>query len=272
MRVAIAAIFLFVSTGVAAAQKVTFSEAPKAEIVERVEHVPAGNRERGAQIEAWFRQEGCTGESLREQPVSGADGPNIICELRGKTAQSIIVGAHYERSTSANRPFDDWSGAALLPDLYHCLSDKERRHTIIFVAFADRRDSVAGAETFAAHMTVPELAHTEAMVNLDVLGLSPTKVWPGHSDKELVHLLMVMVYAMKIPASQVDIGLAGRSDSEPFAARQVPQITVHSLTRQNLLSRRAGAFNPQHYYGSYRLLCGYLGYLDKKLKKKSHAE
>ena len=127
----------------------------------------------------------------------------LFVSCAGKTAQSIIVGAHYERSTSSNRPFDAWSGAALLPDLYHCLSDKERRHTIIFVAFADRRDSVAGAETFAAHMTVPELAHTEAMVNLDVLGLSPTKVWPNHSDKELIHLLMVMVYAMKIPASQV---------------------------------------------------------------------
>ena len=72
------------------------------------------------------------------------------------------------------------------------------------------------------------------MINLDALGLSPTKVWTAHSDKDLVHSLIVMVYALKLSASQIDIAAAGTTDSDPFAAHHIPQITIHSLTQQNV--------------------------------------
>ncbi len=49
------------------------------------------------------------------------------------------------------------------------------------------------------------------MVNVDALGFSPTKVWTGHSDKDLVHALIIMVYALKLPASQIDIAALGHT-------------------------------------------------------------
>jgi len=111
----------------------------------------------------------------------------------------------------------------------------------------------------------------KAMINLDALGLSSTKVWSDHSDKELVHELITMVYTLKIPASQVDIAAAGSTDSEPFLARNVPQITIHSLTQANLASRKATAFRPDAFYDSYRLICGYIGFLDESEKLRPHS-
>ena len=104
------------------------------------------------------------------------------------------------------------------------------------------------------------------MINVDALGLSPTKVWTAHSDKDLVHSLIVMVYALKLSASQIDIAAAGTTDSDPFAAHHIPQITIHSLTQQNVATGATTQFRPNNYYDTYRLLCGYLAYLDQSLK------
>lgn len=265
MRAALA-ISLLLLCGAGSAQKVRFSSAGETEVVSKAIHPPATNQQRAEQLKTWFEETGCTGNALRTEPVDGAQGPNVICELKGKSSDAIVIGAHYDLPSSAVRPFDDWSGAALLANLYHCLSSQARQHTIIFAAFADSGNHTQGAEEFTGH-----LKNVRVMVNLDALGLSPPKVWSSNSDKQLVKEFMTMVYALKIPASQVDIDLAGATDSHPFAARGIPEITVHSLTRQNLLSRAENKLNSRNYYNAYRLLCGYIAYLDEKTNEKPRA-
>jgi Zn-dependent M28 family amino/carboxypeptidase len=230
--------------------------------------MPLSDRERGAAIKALFVQEGCSGSLLQEQPVAGSEAPNIICRLRGEGEDNVIVGAHYDRASSAGRRMDNWSGASLLPAIYHSLHSKKRRHNFVFVAFADQGDELTGARFFAGNLSASQLQSTVAMVNLDVLGLSPTKVWSSHSDKELVHDLVVMEYALKLPASQIDIDTVGSTDSEPFASKRIPHITIHSLTQQNLAPGATATFQPNNYYDTYRLLCGYLAYLDTILKSR----
>lgn len=247
------------------AQKVQFVPVSKAEILERVENMPLNDSERADRIRELFRKAGCGGSLLREQAVEGAKTPNVICVLNGTDDDTVIVGAHYDRSTVA-RPIDNWSGASLLPALYESLRAKPRHHNYVFIAFADRGEFLSGAKSFADHLSSSQLAHTEAMVNLDVLGLSPTKVWSSHSDKELVHDLLTMVYALKLSASQINIDAAGGTDSDPFAERRIPHITIHSLTQQNLAEHATTRFRPDNYYDTYRLLCGYLAYLDVVLK------
>jgi hypothetical protein len=254
------------------AQKVQFVPQNKAEVLEHFQVMPASDGERAATIKTLFTHEGCDGNTLQEQPVEGAATPNIICWLRGEGEAIVVVGAHYDRNSSAGRPIDNWSGAALLPALYHSLRERKRRHNFVFVAFADKGDELTGAKFFAAHLTPSQRRSTEAMVNLDVLGLSPTKVWTSHSDKDLVHYLVIMEYTLKIPGSQVDMEGAGTTDAEAFAALQIPHITIHSLTQQNLTDGATTAFRPANYYDSYRLLCGYLAYLDTVLKPRTGQE
>jgi hypothetical protein len=160
----------------------------------------------------------------------------------------------------------------LLPALYQSLRLRKRSHSFVFVAFADNGNSPTGAEFFARHLTRSELGRAEAMINVDALGFSPTKVWTAHSDKDLVHALIVMVYVLKLPASQIDIAAVGNTDSDPFATRHIPQITIHSLTQQIVSTGATTQFRPNNYYDTYRLLCGYLAYLDQSLKPKAHTE
>ena len=272
MRRTVLAISIAGLTALCLAQQLRFTLVDRKEVVKNARNTPGNDSERAAQLKQLFFNAGCWGEFLKEQRMEGSDAPNIICELKGQSAEAIIVGAHYEHASSSARPIDNWTGASLLPSLYECLHDRPRQHRIIFVEFADHGNEPAGARYFAGHLSAGELTHLEAMVNVDALGLSPTKVWTAHSDKKLVDSLVRMMYAMKISASQIDIAAIGNSDSDPFAVRDVPQITVHSMTQQNVIERSTTRFREENYYDSYRLLSGYLAYLDATLKPRSHKE
>jgi hypothetical protein len=264
VRASALALFLAALWLGSAGQKVQFVPEDKGAVLRQFKKMPLSDHDRAEAIKALFIQEGCSGNLLQEQPVEGSDTPNIICLLRGEGEANIIVGAHYD--SSPGRRIDNWSGASLLPAIYHSLHSRKRRLNFIFVAFSDKGDELTGARSFAGSLSPSQLQSTAAMVNLDVLGLSPTKIWSSHSDKELVHDLVVMEYALKLPASQIDIDTVGTTDSEPFASKQIPHITIHSLTQQNLAEGATSAFQPNNYYDTYRLVCGYLAYLDAILK------
>ncbi|HEV3042145.1 MAG TPA: M28 family peptidase [Candidatus Angelobacter sp.] len=217
-----------------------------------------------------FLESGCL--SLSEQSVPSSEMPNVVCRLTGESEETIIVGANFGQISP-----DNWAGASLLPSLYQSLASRKRRHTFIFVAFADEEKTPTGARFFADHMTDKEVKRSEAMIDLDALGWSPTKFWAAHSDKSLIKALVVVMYALKLPASQVDIAQAGDADSEAFASRHIPQITLHSLTREAVAVMRsqqelAQKFRPNNYYDSYHLISGYLAYLDETLKARPAAK
>ncbi|HET6842101.1 MAG TPA: M28 family peptidase [Candidatus Angelobacter sp.] len=248
------------------AQKFQYAPVSSDIILDRVENAPLGNEQRHTRLKQLFVQAGCYGPALTEQPVAGPDTANIICRLQGSSDESIIVGAPYEQP-STRQARDGWSAAALLPSLYQSLTERKRRHTVVFIAFAAEANGPNGAELYAKNMTPNEIQRTEAMLSLQELGHSPTKVWTGHSDRDLVQALVVVTYALKLPLSQVDVD--NDWNSEAFAARQIPRITVHSLTAEDVWSGRAATFRPNNYVDSYRLLGGYLAYLDTVLKPKS---
>jgi hypothetical protein len=265
-------IFSLILCRVSPAQKVQFAPAEKSAVLQPMKAIPESNQDRAARLKQLFIQAGCNENFLSEQKFDGAETPNIVCRLGTGENDLIIVGAHYERASSPQRPLDNWSGAALLPALFESLRQKKRSHSFLFVAFADNGNNPTGAESFARQLSRSQLGHADAMINLDALGLSPTKVWAAHSDKDLVHDLIVMVYALKLPASQVDLAALGSTDSDPFAVRHIPQITIHSLTQQNVVSGVGSQFRPNNYYDTYRLLCGYLAYLDQSMKSRPHSE
>jgi hypothetical protein len=105
------------------------------------------------------------------------------------------------------------------------------------------------------------------MINMDTLGLSYTRVWVHRADRDLVQALLSVSASMKLPVGEVDVEAVGSTDSESFADKHIPRITVHSLTQQTLRvlhspSDTLQQLHPDEYYDTYRLLQGYLAYLD----------
>ncbi|MGH9651127.1 MAG: hypothetical protein ACRD3I_11740, partial [Terriglobales bacterium] len=102
------------------------------------------------------------------------------------------------------------------------------------------------------------------------LGLSSTKVWLSHADKGLAAALNNVAHSMKLPLAGVNVEQVGSSDSESFAKRSIPSLTIHSVTQETFPILHSSqdtlaAIHLDDYYATYRLVAAYLSYLDQKL-------
>jgi Iap family predicted aminopeptidase len=251
------------------AQQLQFSLINKSTIMDRVEASLPKNDAREQKIKQLFADAGCNAATV-EQPVKHSDTPNVICRLQGETDEQIVVGAHYDKASAGTGTIDNWSGAALLASLYQGLVSQKRHHTFVFVAFAGEEQGLIGSEFFVKHMSRDELGRTKAMINLDTLGLSFTRIWVHRAGKNLVEAMLVVSGSMKLPVGEVDFERVGTTDSESFADKHIPSITIHSLTQKTLYvlhssADRLQALHPDEYYDTYHLVQAYLAYLDLKL-------
>jgi len=241
------------------------------EVVEaRLGKYSGNNKQRETTLKQMFGEAGCDDQHLSEQPVKGSKQPNIICLLPGTSDKVIIVGAHFDRVPEGDGVVDNWSGASLLPSLYETVKIEPRKHTYIFIGFTDEEQGEVGSRFYVRQMTKEQVAATDAMVNMDTLGLAPTEVWASHSDKRLTGALAYVAKQLNVPIAAVNVDQVGSTDAEQFAERKIPRITIHSLTQETWNARilhtskdKISAMRLDDYYQTYRLLAAYVISLDQ---------
>ena len=241
------------------------------EVVEaRLGKYAGSNKQREITLKQMFSEAGCDEQHLSEQPVKGSKQPNVICLLPGTSDKVIIVGAHFDYVPAGNGVVDNWSGASLLPSLYEAIKIEPRKHSYIFIGFTDEEVGEVGSAFYVHQMTRAQVAATDAMVNMDTLGLAPTEVWASHSDPRLNHAIASLAKSMSLPVTAMNVEQVGSTDSEQFAARKIPSITIHSLTQEtwdahilHTSKDKLSAMNLDNYYETYRLVAAYVAFLDQ---------
>jgi hypothetical protein len=262
---------LALASGLAlAADKVIYHAASRAIVEGRLQKYGGNNQQRESTLEQIFREAGCDDQHLSQQPVKGSKLPNVVCVLPGSSEKVIIVGAHFDRVSEGDGVVDNWSGVSLLPSLYEALKVEPRKHTYIFIGFTDEEKGEIGSRYYARQMTKEQVAATDAMVNMDTLGLAPSEVWASHSDKKLTNMLAVVAKLLNAPLTAANVERIGSSDSEQFAERKIPRITIHSLTQRTFDAHilhssndKLSAINLDDYYQTYGLVAAYVAYLDQ---------
>ena len=267
---AAAAILLLHTWIVATAETVRFNLVSREAVETRLRKYTGDNKQREATLKQMFIDAGCDGPYISEQPVKPSKLPNIICVLPGSSDKVIIVGAHFDRVSEGDGVVDNWSGASLLPSLYEALKVEPRKHTYIFIGFTDEEKGLVGSRFYVQQMTQEQVAATDAMVNMDTLGLGPSEVWATHSDKRLIGALASIAKQLNLPITGVNVDKIGSSDAESFAERKIPRITIHSLTQETFNAGilhtskdKLSAIRLDDYYQTYRLLAAYITYLDQ---------
>lgn len=267
----VVAAVLFLSLNSGAADTLRVTPVSRVVIEARLGKYRGSDRERAATLKRMFVEAGC-GEHLSEQPVRGSKLPNIICVQPGSSDKVIIVGAHFDHVSAGDGVVDNWSGASLLPSLYEAIKNESRKHTYLFIGFTDEESGLYGSRFYARQMTKEQVAATDAMVNMDTLGLAPTEVWVSHSDKRLTIALAYIGKLINSPVRGENFEEVGSTDSEPFAERKIRSITVHSLTQETYDARilhtskdKLSAIRLDDYYQTYHLLAVYLVFLDQYL-------
>jgi hypothetical protein len=264
----VGAVLLGLALSSAKAADIRFRLVAREAVESRLREYGGTNSERGARLKQMFVDAGC-GEHVSEQPVKYSKAPNVLCVLPGTSDRVIIVGAHFDRVPTSDGVADNWSGASLLPSLYEAVKIDPRRHTYVFIGFTDEEKGLVGSRFYARRMTREQVAATDAMVNLDTLGLAPTEVWTNRSDKRLTIALVRVAMHLKMPLIGVNFERVGSTDSESFSARKIPRITIHSLTQKSynngILHTRKdklSAMNLDDYYDTYHVAVVFLVYLD----------
>ncbi len=255
---------------IASAQDISFTAVTPSVVEQRLGSFAKKNDGRVGALRAIFEDAGCSGEKLTESPVKRLKWPNLVCLMPGSGVESaIIVGAHFDHIEDGDGVVDNWSGASLLPSLYQGLSGIPRRHTFYFVGFSGEEKGLVGSQAYAKQVS-DEHRKVSAMVNMDTLGLGETKAWVSHADPKLVDALGRVANAMKLPIAGVNVEEIGTTDSESFRTRKVPSITIHSLTSETLpilhtKQDKIEKIRQKEYYDTYKLLLGYLAFLDQIL-------
>ncbi len=260
---------LFIALGGASAQ-VYIRELPKATVEARVRAVEENNAKREATLKRFFSEAGCDQNMLVEAPVKHEKIPNVICTVKGNSNSVIMVGAHSDHVPMGTGILDNWSGAALLPSLLQSLSNSQRKHTFVFVGFTAEEKGLVGSEAYARDLSKEQRAMIAAMINLDTLGLAPTKVWASRADKKLLGELMRVAKSMKLSLEFVNADQAGKTDSFSFDNYKIPTIAIHSITQPTFRILHSPRDSPEvfhidDYYDTYRLVAVYLAHLDNVL-------
>jgi len=264
-------ILLFHSWTCAMGQSVKYQPVSREAVESRLGRYAGNNKQREATLKQMFTDAGCDDQHISEQPVKGSKLPNVICTLPGSSEQVIIVGAHFDRVSEGDGVVDNWSGASLLPSLYEAVKGLPRKHTFIFIGFTDEEQGLVGSSFYARQMTKEQIAATSAMVNMDTLGLASTEIWGSHADKRLNGAIAYVAKQLNVPISSVDVeGIGASADSESFADRKIPSITIHSLTPQAWKDRilhsrkdKLSAIRLDDYYETYRLIGAYIAFRDQ---------
>jgi Peptidase family M28 len=237
-------------------------------INERLRRLHPQNADREAELKMMFEEARC--KAVEEQVVVRKAPPNITCTLLGTTDSLIMVGAHFDHADLGAGALDDWSGASLLPSLFQALNDQPRKHTFVFVGFTDEEKGLVGSNFYVAHFPKDRLSAIKAVVNLECLGLSPTKVWAHVASPELLDDLVKITRSMHADLQGVDVDRVGNDDTQAFRDKKIPVITIHSMTQETwpiLHSTKDNltAIRPDDLYNSYRVTAEYLAFIDKVL-------
>jgi aminopeptidase YwaD len=108
--------------------------------------------------------------------IEGADiekheSQNIIATKPSKTSDEIIiVGAHYDSVESSPGASDNASGTAVLLEIARVLENVSTDKELRFLFFGAEELGLFGSEKYVSEMTKKEIKHTEAMLNLDMVG------------------------------------------------------------------------------------------------------
>ncbi|MBI5084513.1 MAG: DUF4910 domain-containing protein [Acidobacteria bacterium] len=263
-------LILLHASSLVTAQQLEFTVIRPNVLQDRLSVAPTTGRERKSALTSLFQDTGCKGEMLREQPVKGQKLGNLICELPGASTDTVIIGAHFDHMNAGSGVVDNWTGASLLPSLYQALAAKPRRLTYLFVAFTAEENGLIGSRAFVKAWPKEDRDRIKAMINVDSIGMSTTKIWMSRSDPKLAGGFIRVARALQLPVSGANVDQVGNSDSASFADAKIPVLDIHSVTSATLSTLHSPfdnikAVNMQYLEETCKLLSAYLAFLDYSL-------
>ena len=257
-------LLLMIRAPVAAQQQSTLKITTPDEFKAEFDVVPCKDDERLAAVKRLFDKAGASESQVSVEKYKSVE--NLVVRKQGATAETVVIGAHYDKVADGCGAIDNWTGVVAIAHLYATLKDVPSRKTLIFVAFGKEEKGLIGSQALVDRIEKDDVARYCAMVNIDSLGLAAPQVLDNASSKKLRDLAVAVAAEMKMPFSHASIGNAD-ADSSSFVRKKIPALTLHGLNDQwstIIHSRKdqSPKVNAYSVYLGYRLALALVSRLD----------
>lgn len=239
------------TAAISATSKMSVVEEFKAEF----ESVPCKNKDRLSAVKALFEKMGAAPAEIQVDNAKGVE--NVIIRKAGVSPETIIIGAHYDKTADGCGAIDNWSGVVSIAHLYRTVKDLPMQKTILFVAFGREEEGLIGSKRMAKEIKKEDVQKYCAMINIDSLGLSVPQVLDNVSSPKMLALAEETSTKLEIKFSHAKDEHAS-ADSVSFLEKKIPAITIHGLTNEwpkilHSSNDQAKQVNPVSIYLGYRL-------------------
>ncbi|HAH06016.1 MAG TPA: hypothetical protein DCM05_05715, partial [Elusimicrobia bacterium] len=131
--------------------------APDQELHDEVALSPLTNAERERAVVELFKQAGASPEEIKLQDA-GRGHNNIYVVKKGKTDRVVVVGGHHDKveGDGGYGLIDNWTGAAMVTNLYQALRDADTEATYVFIAFAREEEGLIGSSRYLEALSKQE--------------------------------------------------------------------------------------------------------------------
>jgi Zn-dependent M28 family amino/carboxypeptidase len=199
------------------------------EFTEAFKTIPCNNKERLPAVKALFLQMGAKEENISIEKIKNVE--NIIISRPGKTAEKIIVSAHYDLTGAGScGATDNWTGIVTIAHLYKSLKDSAMNKTIYFVGFGKEEEGLVGSKAMAKQISKEDVPKYCANLNIDGLGMNTPQILKGASDESLQELAKETAKTLGINLEIAEIPNAS-SDSASFREKKIPAATISEIPK-----------------------------------------
>lgn len=186
------------------------------------------NDKRAESVKAIFTSKGTAASDIKVEKFDNVE--NITVTKKGKTDETIIVGAHFDKASEGCGVIDNWSGIVIIANLYASFREVQTEKTFVFVAFGKEEKGLIGSRAMAKAITKEQRQAYCAMVNFDSFGLAYPQVLSNTSSSKLTNAAKELATEVKMPFSEASLAGVADADSSSFLQKEIPAITFHGLS------------------------------------------
>ncbi len=192
----------------------------------QIEAVNCDNAGRFTSVKKLFQESGASENDIEVEVFGPVE--NIVLTLKGKGNETVLVGAHYDKTSLGCGVIDNWTGIVILANLYRSLKTQRNEKTYKFIAFGKEERGLVGSKAMAQAIPEDERMNYCAMINLDSFGFENTWALEDISDKKLMDLGRKIAEKRNAGFTVKTFGGAS-SDSKSFRDIGIPAITFSGL-------------------------------------------
>jgi Zn-dependent M28 family amino/carboxypeptidase len=197
-------------------------------VSESVKLAPCKTVERLDAVKSLFAQTGAKNDEITIEKYNKDKISNVIVRKKGKSDETVIIGAHFDKTDLGCGAIDNWTGVAVIAHILKTLRQIETEKSYVFVAFDQEEKGLLGSDAMAKAIPKENRGKYCAMINFDSFGLAAPIILQNASSSKMISAAKKLGEENNFKLITPTIAGAD-ADSSSFKNRDIPAITFSGL-------------------------------------------